>query len=39
MTGHSVLLYLNVPTFQKKLFELNVTEIGKIFKGFENFKR
>jgi hypothetical protein len=35
----AVLLDLNVPTFQKKLFELDVGEVKKVSRRFRNFKR
>jgi hypothetical protein len=31
----AVLLDLNVPTFQKKLFELDAGEVKKVFKTFQ----
>lgn len=34
-----VLLDLNVPLFQKKLFELDAGEVKKYSRRFRNFKR
>ena len=33
-----VLLDLNVPLFQKKLFELDATEVKKVFKTFQKLR-
>ena len=34
----AVLLDLNVPTFQKKLFELDIGEVRKVFKTFQKLQ-
>ena len=34
----AVLLDLNVPTFQKKLFELDIGEVKKVFKTFQKLR-
>jgi hypothetical protein len=34
----AVLLDLNVPTFQKKLFELDAGEVKKVFKTFQKLQ-